>query len=88
MGRRGLSYRWSEGRHHRHTAMNDIIQHALISAGVPARLKPPGLHHSDGKRPDGVSIVPGRAGKFLMWDATCKELGICSIAVQVSNGLY
>ena len=51
--------------------MNDIIHYALTPAGVPARLEPPGLLCSDGKRPDGVSMVPWRSGKFLVWDAMC-----------------
>ena len=34
-------------------------------------LEPRGLLCSDGKRPDGVSMVPWRRGKFLAWDATC-----------------
>ena len=50
MGRHGLSCRWSEGRHHRHAAMNNIIYRAMTAAGVPARLEPPGLLLSDGKR--------------------------------------
>ena len=73
MGRHGLSCRRSEGRHHRHAAMNDIIHRALTSAHVPARLKPPGLMRSDGKRPDGASIVPWKSGKLLVWDATCAD---------------
>ena len=48
-GKYGLSCRWSEGRHHRHAAINDIIHCALTFAGVPARLEPPGLLRSDGK---------------------------------------
>ena len=73
MGRHGLSCRRSEGRHHRHAAMNDIIHRALTSAHVPARLEPPGLMRSDGKCPDGASIVPWKSGKLLVWDATCAD---------------
>ena len=50
--------------------MNDIIHCVLISASVLAWHEPPGLLHSDGKRPDGVSLVPWRSGKFLVRDAT------------------
>ena len=53
--------------------MNDIIHRALISAGVLARHEPPGLLRSDGKRPDGASVVPWRSGKFLVWDTTCVD---------------
>ena len=66
----GLSCRWSEGRHHRHAAMNDIVHRALASAKVPSRLEPSGLYHADGKRPDGITVVPW---KLLIWDATCPD---------------
>ena len=68
MGWHGLSCRWSEGRHQRLATMNNIICHALTSAGVP-----PGLLCSDGKWPDGVSLVPWWSVKFLVRDATCAD---------------
>ena len=40
---------------------------------MPSRLEPPGLLRSDGKRPDGVTVVPWRCGKLLVWDATCPD---------------
>ena len=72
-GRHGLSCRKSEGRHHRHAAVNDIIHRSFVSAHVPSRLEPPGLLRLDGKRPDGVTVVPWRCGKLLVWDATCPD---------------
>ena len=69
----GLSCRFSEGRHPRHAAVNCIIQKALTSARVPSRLEPSGLYRSDGKRPDGCTILPWKAGKVLVWDATCPD---------------
>ena len=33
-------------------------------------LEPPGLYRSDGKRPDGVIMVPWEMGKQLVWNAT------------------
>ena len=45
----GLSCRKSAGRHHRHSAVNEIINRALVSAHVPSRLEPSGLYRSDGK---------------------------------------
>jgi len=69
----GLSCRWSEGRHHRHAALNDIIHRALASAKVPSRLEPSGLYRVDGKRPDGITVVPWSCGKLLVWDATCPD---------------
>ena len=69
----GLSCRFSKGRHSRHASINDIIKRALESAKVPCHLEPTGLFRSDGKRPDGASIVPWKCGKVLVWDATCLD---------------
>ena len=66
----GLSCRYSEGRHHRHAAINDST---LSSAGIQARLEPPGLLRSDGKRPDGMTLVPWTSDRPLVWDATCSD---------------
>ena len=41
-----------------------------IAAKIPCHLEPTGLFRSDGKRPDGASIVPWKGGKVLVWDAT------------------
>ena len=45
----------------------------MAPAHVPSRLEPSGLYCSDGKRPDGVSIVPWKCGQLLVWDATCPD---------------
>ena len=58
LGRHALSCKKSEGRHHCHAAVNDIIHRTLVSAHVPSRLELPGLLRSDEKRPDGVTVVP------------------------------
>ena len=67
----GLSCKYSKGRHPRHSAINVIIQKALSSINVPSKLEPSGLYRSDGKRPDGASIIPWKSGKALVWDFTC-----------------
>ena len=72
-GVHGLSCARSAGRHVRHSMLNDIICRALISAHVPASREPRGLCRSDGKRPDGVSLVPWSGGKCLVWDATVAD---------------
>ena len=41
---------------------------------IPNHLEPTGLYCSDAKLPDGVSIVPWKAGKVLVWDATCPDI--------------
>ena len=73
LGTHGLSLRWSEGRHPRQAAVNDIIHRSLSSANIPSPLEPSGLYRSNGKRPDGCSILPWSCEKVLVWDATCPD---------------
>ena len=41
---------------------NETIRRALVSGGVPAVLEPVGVCRDDGKRPDGMSLIPWRRG--------------------------
>ena len=70
-GVQGLSCRNSQGIIPCHSALNDIIHWALTAANVPATLEPRGLCRRDGKRPDGLSIIPWARGRALVWDVTC-----------------
>ena len=63
----------SQGRYHRHSSLNDIIHRAFGASRIPSRLEPSGISHSDGKRPDGATLVPWKCGKLLVWDATCVD---------------
>ena len=67
----GLSCRHSEGRHQRHASINNILHRAFASAKIPSRLEPSGLYRSDGKRPDGMTLIPWKRSRILVWDATC-----------------
>ena len=69
----GLSCRRSEGRHFRHSSLNDIVHRALSAAKIPSRLEPSGTYRRDGKRPDGITMVPWEYGKLLVWDVTCTD---------------
>lgn len=69
-GLHGLSCRLACGRQARHFAINDIIWRAMCSAGIPATKEPVGLLRDDGKRPDGLSLIPWSSGKLLTWDVT------------------
>ena len=40
--------------------------------------EPSGLSRSDGKRPDGLTLIPWRAGRSLTWDVTVS----CTTAVS------
>ena len=54
-----------------YSALNETVLQALGRAGIPAALEPPGLDRGDGKRPDGITLIPFSQGKALCWDSTC-----------------
>jgi len=73
LGLHGLACKRSRGRWSRHGAANDVIARALGSGGVPSIKEPPGCSRADGKRPDGLTLVPWKRGKPLVWDFTCAD---------------
>ena len=50
-----------------------------------ARLESSGLDCSDGKRSDGVTMVPWKDGKPLVWDATCPDTLVPSYREVATN---
>ena len=36
-------------------------------------MEPSGVYRADGKRLDGISVVPWKNGKLLVWDVTCTD---------------
>ena len=72
-GRHGLSCKSAEGRHSRHSQVNDLIKRALGSAQTPAIREPPGLCRHDQKRPDGLTLLTWSQGRSLVWDYTCSD---------------
>ena len=60
----------------RHHSLNDLIARSFSAAGVSVVKEPTGLSCSDGKRPDGLSLIPWQNGKALCWDVTV----ICPLA--------
>ena len=72
-GNHGLSCKRSAGRRSRHSYINDIVYHALVKAGIPSSKEPVGLLRTDGKRPDGLTLVPWKAGKNVVWDVTVAD---------------
>ena len=72
-GLHGLSCRRSAERHIRHSQLNDIIWRSLCRAQIPSPKEPLGLIRSDGKRPDGVTLLPWSYGKCLTWDVTVPD---------------
>ena len=57
-GLHGLSCKRSSARHSRHTELNNFVKRTLSAAGFVSVLKPPGLARTDGKRPDGMTLIP------------------------------
>ena len=72
-GTHGLSCKLSSGRMARHHHINDLIWRALQRAGVPSSKEPSGLSRTDGKRPDGLTLIPWQNGKTLIWDVTVAD---------------
>ena len=68
-----LSCKFGPGRITRQSILNDLLCKALCSSGIPAIKEPTGLLREDGKRPDGLSLVPWSAGKSLTWDVTVAD---------------
>lgn len=62
-----------QGRQARHHDVNSILQRALNSAQVPSVLEPQGLSRDDGKRPDGMTLIPWENGRSAIWDFTCVD---------------
>ena len=57
-GTHGLSCKRSAGRSARHAFVNDLIHRALVRAGIASVKEPAGLLRTDGKRPDGLTLIP------------------------------
>src|SRR6218665_2335797 len=72
-GAHGLSCSLGFGRQARHSNVNDIIHRSLNRAGIPAIKEPSGLTRSDGKRPDGQTLIPWSGDRTLLWDATVRD---------------
>ena len=50
--------------------LNDVLARVLSSADIPVAKEPAGLLRMDGTRPDGMTLIPWRAGKPVVWDVT------------------
>jgi len=62
--------KFAPGKFARHQAINDVISRAFASAHAGARYKRAytSLSRSDGRRPDGINLIPWQNGKALTWD--------------------
>ena len=69
-GQNALSCKKNAARVQRHAWLNDLIHRALIRADTPAINEPQGLNRTDGKRPDGLTLVLWHSGCSATWDVT------------------
>jgi len=53
-----------------HQALNKLVARAFVSAGTLVTKESNGLSRSDGKRPDGLFLIPWQEGKPICWDVT------------------
>ena len=84
LGTHGLS---CDGRHHPHAALNDIVHRALTAAHIQFCLELSGTFRSDGKRPDGITLVPWKSGRLLVWDATSHDTFVLSYLPLAACGV-
>jgi len=84
-GTHGLACRRSAGRSTRHYAINDLVYRALHRANVPAVKEPAGLLRTDGKRPDGLTLIPWHGGRSATWDVTVTDTMAASYLSSTST---
>ena len=68
LGQHALSCKKQSGRVQRHAWLKDLIYRALIWAETPAVKESQRLSRDDGKRPDGLTLVPWQSECSATWD--------------------
>ena len=53
--------------------INDVIWRAIKRVKIPTHKEPTGLILSDGKRPDGATLIPWSRGEAMAWDVTVPD---------------
>ena len=84
-GLHGLLCKLGSGKHSRHASINDVIYRACCRVDIPAVKEPTGLTRTDGKRPDGSTLVPWSAGRCVLWDVTIADTMALSYAAISSE---
>ena len=73
-GLHGLSCaKCAAGKLARHDNVNNIFAQSFSIAGIPNITQPPGISRDDGKRPDGLTLIPWSNGRSLLWDVTIRD---------------
>ena len=65
-GTHGLSCKRGSSKLTRHAIINNLVHRALVRTKIPSTMEPTGLSHSDGKRPDGLTLGPWSTGKSII----------------------
>ena len=78
-GSHALSCKHTSGCLTRHNHLNNIVLSSLTRAKIPATREPAGLLRSDGKRPNGLTLIPWCKGRCLVWDVTAADTTAASI---------
>jgi hypothetical protein len=65
--------------------VNEIVLRNLIRAGIPSIREPAGLTRTDGKRPDGQTLIPWKSGRSLIWDVTIVDTLAPSYLAETST---
>ena len=69
-GTHGLSCKRGSNKLTRLAIISNLIQRALLWARISSTMEPMGLSRSNGKRPDGLTLVLWSAGKSIIWGVT------------------
>ena len=65
------------------TPSTTFISRAFASAKIPVTKEPSGLFRSDGKRPDGLMLIPWQRGLSPTWDVTVARWQTPQLAPQL-----
>ena len=79
-----LSCKHTSSRLIRHNHLNDVVLRSLTRANISATRESAGLLRSDGKRPDGLTLIPWREGRCLIWDVTVADITPASYLPSIS----
>ena len=82
LGQHALTCKKNPGRIQRHAWLNDLILRSRIRAEIPAVKEPQGLSRNDGKRLDGLTLVPWQSGHCATWDVTVVHTLVASYVSQ------
>jgi hypothetical protein len=69
-GAHSFSCKRNNGKMLRHNIVNSIISKSLTSAGLQNKTEPSNLINANNLRPDGITLIPFKRGKSLVWDVT------------------